>query len=219
MQPQKSHQSGQRWWVPVALLIIVLGITANLMLRQAGEPQARQKPVALVSGTLIPQPRPLSPFNLTDHTGNPFSQDSIKGRWHLLAFGYTRCPDICPTTLAMLARLTDRLERESLNSQIQTDFVTIDPQRDTAAVLADYVPYFNNTFLGVTGDPKELDRLTGQLGVMYARVETEQSSMGYLMDHSTTIILTNPAGELQALFSAPHEVEAMAQDLIRLVNR
>ncbi len=219
MQPQKNHKSGQRWWIPGALLIVVLGITANLMLRQADKSQTRQKPVALISGTLIPQPRPLSPFSLTDHAGNPFTQDSIKGRWHLLSFGYTHCPDICPTTLAMLARLTDRLRQESLDSEIQTDFVTIDPKRDTTAVLADYVPYFDNTFLGVTGDPKELDRLTGQLGVMYARVETEKSSMGYLMDHSTTIILTNPAGELQALFSAPHEVEAMAQDLIRLVNR
>ncbi|AKH19283.1 SCO family protein [Sedimenticola thiotaurini] len=219
MQPEKPHKPGQRWWIPGALLIVVLGLTANLMLRQSDKSQAQQPPVSLISGTLIPNPRPLSPFSLIDHAGNEFTQESIKGSWHLLSFGYTHCPDICPTTLAMLARLRDRLQHESLDTKIETDFITIDPQRDTATVLASYVPYFDSSFLGVTGDPGELDRLTGQLGVMYARVDTEQSSMGYLMDHSTTIILTNPAGELQALFSAPHEVEAMAQDLIRLVNR
>jgi protein SCO1/2 len=155
---------------------------------------------------------------LIDHTGRDFSQESIKGSWQLLSFGYTHCPDICPTTLAMLARLADRLRQESLNAEIKTAFITIDPERDTQAVLANYVPYFDKTFLGVTGEPQGLDALTRQLGVLYARVETEKSSMDYLMDHSTSIILTNPAGEFQALFSAPHDVEAMAQDLISLIN-
>lgn len=219
MQTTIDKHPGQRWLVPVALFMVVLGVTASLVLRQADQATAQQESVPLVSATLISEPRPLAPFNLTDHTGSQFSQESIKGSWHLLSFGYTHCPDICPTTLALLAQLNDRLRQEALPADIQTDFVTIDPERDTQAVLARYVPYFDSTFLGVTGDRQALDQLTGQLGVLYARVDTENSSMGYLMDHSTTIILTNPAGEFQALFSAPHDVEAMAQDLITLVKR
>lgn len=219
MRQSTDGKPRQRWLIPVAIFMVVLGVSVNLILRQADQPLKNTQPTPLISGTLIPVPRPLAPFSLTDHRGSEFSQESIKGSWHLLSFGYTHCPDICPTTLAMLARLADRMRQESLNAEIQTAFITIDPERDTQAVLARYVPYFNSAFLGVTGDRQALDKLTGQLGVLYARVDTEQGSMGYLMDHSTSIILTNPAGEFQALFGAPHEVEAMAQDLIRLITR
>lgn len=219
MHPSNPPKNRRRWLVPIVLVTVLLGVTANLALRQADKTPEQPELLPLVSGTLIPDPRPLAPFSLTDHTGGEFSQNSIKGSWHLLSFGYTHCPDICPTTLALLAQLADRLRHESLIEKIETDFITIDPQRDTPAVLANYVPYFDSSFLGVTGDDQALHKLTGQLGVLYARVDAEQSGMGYLMDHSTSIILTNPAGEFQALFSAPHEVEAMAQDLINLINR
>lgn len=219
MQQSTDHKPRRRWLIPVAVFMIVFGVSFNLILRQANEPLESTQSTPLISGTLIPDPRPLTPFRLTDHNGDEFSQESIKGSWHLLSFGYTHCPDICPTTLAMLARLADRMRQESLNAEIKTAFITIDPERDTQTVLASYVPYFDSAFLGVTGDRQALDKLTGQLGVLYARVDTEQSGMGYLMDHSTSIILTNPAGEFQALFGAPHEVEAMAQDLIRLITR
>jgi len=219
MQPPTDHTPKRRWLIPVAILMVVLGVSVNLILRQADKPLKNTQSTPLISGTLIPDPRPLAPFSLMDHSGGEFSQESIKGSWHLLSFGYTHCPDICPTTLAMLARLADRMRQESLNAEIKTAFITIDPERDTQAVLASYVPYFDSVFLGVTGDQQALNKLTGQLGVLHSRVDTEQSSMGYLMDHSTSIILTNPAGEFQALFGAPHEVEAMAQDLIDLINR
>lgn len=218
-QQPTDNKPKQRWLIPIAVLMIVLGLGINLMIRKVGKPLNHIQPTSLISGTLIPDPRPLTPFSLKDHNGGEFSQESIKGSWHLLSFGYTHCPDICPTTLAMLAQLADRMRQETLNAEIKTAFITIDPGRDTQAVLASYVPYFDSTFLGVTGDQRALDKLTGQLGVLYARVDAKQSSMGYLMDHSTSIILTNPAGEFQALFSAPHKVEAMAQDLISLINR
>ncbi len=219
MQPPTDHTPARRLLIALAIGMLIIGFSLGLMLKKTPDSRTPSTPVALASGTLIPNPRPLAPFKLTDHTGREFSQESIKGSWQLFSFGYTHCPDICPTTLAMLAQLADRMQRESLNANINTVFITIDPERDTQAVLARYVPYFNNRFLGVTGERQALDRLTRQLGILYARVETEKSSMGYLMDHSTSIILTNPAGEFQALFSAPHDVEAMAQDLLRLINQ
>jgi len=203
----------------LALLVLLLGVGSGLLLLQSGPPTGDQPPIQLESGTLIPQTRPMAPFTLTDHRGHPFTDASVQGRWHLLSFGYTHCPDICPTTLAMLARLDDRLRQQAPDIDIRTAFVSIDPERDTEAVLADYVPYFNPDFVGVTGNPQDIEKLTGQLGVLYQRVEGEQSEMGYLMDHSASIILLNPQGEFQALFSAPHQVEAMARDLLSLVQQ
>lgn len=218
MQPTTGNTPKRPWLIAVTLVLVGIGFAAGLLLRQAEQPMERAAVPQLTSGTLIAEPRPLAPFQLTDHTGAEFSQESIKGTWHLLSFGYTRCPDVCPTTLALLARLADRLRQASPDKVIRTVFVTIDPERDTAQVLADYVRYFDPAFLGVTGDRRELDKLTRQLGVLHARVDTENSAMGYLMDHSTAIILTNPRGEFQALFSAPHEVESMARDLVTITT-
>ena len=218
MNKNQGGRINRGWLIPLALLVLLLGVAANLLLSGNNMPSGNRPPVSLKSGTLIPQTRPMAPFSLADHQGKPFDQESIKGRWHLLSFGYTHCPDICPTTLALLARLDDQLQQQSPGIDIQTAFVSIDPERDSAQVLADYVPYFNPDFIGVTGSPQELQKLTGQLGILYERVESENSEMGYLMDHSASIILLNPEGRFQALFSTPHNVEAMAQDLIDLVG-
>ena len=207
-----------RLWA-LALLMLLLGVGSGLVVMRSGPPMGNRSPVMLESGTLIPQTRPMAPFTLTDHRGQPFTESSVQGHWQLLSFGYTHCPDICPTTLAMLARLDDRLRQQNPEIDLRTTFVSIDPERDTPRVLADYVPYFNPDFTGVTGNPEEIKKLTGQLGILYERVESENSEMGYLMDHSAAIILLNPRGEFQALFSAPHRVEAMARDLQSLIQQ
>ncbi|MCW8904213.1 hypothetical protein, partial [Sedimenticola sp.] len=87
MQQTTDHKPKQRWLIPVALLMIVFGVSVNLILRQAEKPSESTQPTPLISGTLIPDPRPLTPFRLTDHNGGEFSQESIKGSWHLLSFG------------------------------------------------------------------------------------------------------------------------------------
>lgn len=218
MSSTTGNNPHRGWLAALAVLAIMIGFGASLLIWRSPPAKDETSSLTLTSGTLIAQPRPLTPFNLTNHRGDEFSQDSIKGGWHLLSFGYTHCPDICPTTLALLARLTDRLRNEPGNPDIQIAFVSIDPERDTPQVLARYVPYFDNSFIGVTGNRQELENLTRQLGVLHARVENEQSQMGYLMDHSTSIILTNPQGQFQALFSAPHDAEAMARDLIQITT-
>lgn len=217
MKQTTENSPKPRWLIPLAVTMLLIGFGISLAVRQADISGQGSEPVQLESGTLIPTPRPMSPFRLSDHTGNPFSQESIKGRWHLLSFGYTHCPDVCPTTLAMLARLADQLGQESPGLKITTAFVTVDPERDTPEVLASYVTYFDRTFLGISGDPRELARLTGQLGILYARVESD-SNLGYLMDHSNAIILTDPQGQFHALFSAPHDPKAMARDLTEIIT-
>jgi protein SCO1/2 len=206
-------------WLLIALLpILALGLTFALGVLQ----EARERPApaataslqsALGQATLLPTPKALAPFSLTNHHGAPFTLDALRGRWSLLAFGYTHCPDICPTALANLARVRHLLTAEDPDTPYRTVFISVDPQRDTTARLAAYVPYFHESFLGATGTPEALRALAGQVGIRYERVEAPDSAMGYLVDHSAAILLTNPRGELHAVFGAPHDPRTMAADI------
>jgi protein SCO1 len=166
-----------------------------------------------VQATVISNPRPLNPFALRDHRGEPFTLSSLQGKWTFLNFGYTYCPDVCPTTLSTLARLNAGLEKNGIDVPYQIVFVSIDPERDTQTRLAEYVPYFSPGFVGARGEEDDLGKLTGQLGVLFVRVEEkENAGGGYLMDHTASVILIDPEGRLRAIFSAPHKASAMLED-------
>jgi protein SCO1/2 len=166
-----------------------------------------------VQATVISNPRPLNPFALRDHKGEPFTLSSLQGKWTFLNFGYTYCPDVCPTTLSTLARLNAGLEKNGVDVPYQIVFVSIDPERDTQTRLAEYVPYFSPGFVGARGEEGDLRKLTGQLGVLFVRVEEKENAGGeYLMDHTASVILIDPEGRLRAIFSAPHKASAMLED-------
>lgn len=171
----------------------------------------------LTAGTLLPQRRALAPFALTDTAGEPFTEASLQGRWTLLAFGYASCPDVCPLMLASFRDVHRRLAERGIDGPVQFVFVSVDPERDDPARLKDYVAYFNPSFLGATGPHAELQRLTRQLGVIYQRTADAESALGYLVDHTATLLLIDPAGRLTAVFSAPHDPPAMTADIAGLV--
>ena len=175
--------------------------------------QAPSLPASRIQATVISNPRSLEPFTLHDHKGEPFTLSSLQGKWTFLNFGYTYCPDVCPTTLATLAQLNAGLEKNGVEAPYQFVFVSIDPERDTQERLADYVPYFSPGFIGVRGEDGDLRKITGQLGVLYIRVE-EKGNTGeeYLMDHTASVILIDPEGRFRAVFSAPHNASAMLKD-------
>lgn len=207
---------------PVLLVVIcLLAVAAGLLVFNRGlwfgQHSEMAMPPATQSATVIPTPRPLAPFALTDHNGKNFTEAALRDRWTMLSFGYTHCPDVCPTGLATLARFADRLEQSGAEVPLQVVFVSIDPQRDTPGRLAQYVPYFDPDFVGATGESQELDKLTRQLGILYAKVESEDSAMGYLMDHTASFILTDPQGRFRAVFGAPHDDRTMAADF-RLIT-
>ena len=170
-------------------------------------------PLTGVQATVISNPRPLNPFALRDHKGEPFTLSSLQGKWTFLNFGYTYCPDVCPTTLSTLARLNAGLEKNGVDVPYQIVFVSIDPERDTETRLAEYVPYFSPGFVGARGEQGDLRKLTGQLGVLFVRVEEKENAGGeYLMDHTASVILIDPGGRLRAIFSAPHKASVMMED-------
>src|SRR5258708_16059500 len=118
--------------------------------------------------TLFPDPKPLTAFALTDHENRVFDLSRLKGKWSFLFFGYTHCPDICPTTLAILARAHEKIAKSAVGAKdVQFVFISVDPNRDTAGKLRQYVSFFDPPFLGVTGDDPQPRNLPGHLRAAY----------------------------------------------------
>jgi protein SCO1/2 len=161
--------------------------------------------------TLFPDPKPLMAFALTDDGNRVFDLASLKGKWSFLFFGFTHCPDVCPTTLAVLARARDNIAKSTVGAEnIQFVFISVDPNRDTASKLRQYVEYFDTTFVGVTGDNAQIGNLTGQLGATY-QVAITPGVENYPVYHSTAVFLVDPRARYHAVFTPPHDAEAISK--------
>jgi protein SCO1/2 len=163
----------------------------------------------LASGTWLPRPKPLGDFRLTDTTGRAFTRRDLGGAPTLVFFGFSHCPDVCPTTLMKLAQVRKRAGLTGL----RVLFVSVDPQRDTPPVLGLYVHAFDPAFLGLTGDLRSIGRLAADFGVAVNRVELPGGD--YTMDHSAVVFLLDARARIAAIFTPPLEVAALAADLRR----
>lgn len=163
---------------------------------------------------VLPEPRVIADFALTDDGGNAFSLDDLRGQWSLLFFGFTHCPDVCPTALYQLKQVHEKLGEK--NGSEAPDhrvlFVSVDPERDTPEKLGDYVRYFHPDFTGVTGPHEQLQPLTMQMGIAY-RIEPHEDGAPYEVNHSASVQLINPQGQLHGVFPAPHDAGKMAREL------
>lgn len=158
-------------------------------------------------------PRPLTPFQLTAHDLKPLDIARLKDKWTLLFFGYTHCPDICPTTLTELAQLAQQLTPETLKDT-QFVFVSIDPQRDTPESLAAYVHYFDERFIGATGSVDALKAFTRQLD---SKFKLETDPLGEpVVNHSSAMLLIDPQVRYYARFKAPHYAEEIRTQYLAL---
>ena len=161
--------------------------------------------------TLFPDPKPLTAFTLTDHQNRVFDLASLKGKWSFLFFGFTHCPDVCPTTLAVLARARNNIAKSTVGADaIQFIFVSVDPNRDTTSKLKQYVDYFDTTFLGVTGDNAQIGNLAGQLGAAY-QVAITPGMENYPVYHTTAVFLLDPQARYHAIFTPPLDAEAISR--------
>jgi protein SCO1/2 len=166
--------------------------------------------VPLESGTWLPQPRTLPQFHLQDLSGADFNLERLRGHPTLLFFGFTNCPDVCPTTLATLAQV----QRAPPLPGTQVLFITIDPERDSAASLQVYLGAFNNSFVGARGNAAALAPLLKNLGAIAVRENLPDGS--YTMDHSATLYLLDTRGRLVAVFSPPFSAPKLSADLHRV---
>lgn len=191
---------------------ILGGVLIFLGLRTAPEPVLPQKsPISA-----LPETPPLPAFALTNHQGSPFTEASLHGRWTFLFFGYTHCPDVCPTSLAALAEVTRQLDVTPGVPRPQVVFVSVDGQRDTPSLLADYVPTFNPLFIGVTGTEAQLAPLVKSLGVFFERHGGADGN--YLIDHTAGVFLIDPVGKLSAVFPHPPRADLIAEEYRRLAG-
>lgn len=155
------------------------------------------------------------PTPLTDHRGQTRQLKDFRGKAVILFFGYTHCPDVCPTTLARFAETVKQLG--PAGGRVQVLFVSIDPERDTPARLADYVPWFNPAFIGLTGSPEAVAATAKEFHIYAARQEVG-GAMGYVMDHSAGAYVFDPAGRLRLFVKDDAPVDGLVADLARLLG-
>ncbi len=160
--------------------------------------------------TVWPSPMPLPDFNMVDQTGRPIERADLDGKWHLVFFGFTHCPDICPATLQQLSIARQQLIEIGARAP-EIILVTVDPERDTPQIMAAYVGHFGPGVSGLTGDLSELRKLTSTAGIFFEKVA--DSNGAYTVDHSAVVLLLNDNGAIHASFSAPHRIENFVHDL------
>ncbi|MEW8350806.1 MAG: SCO family protein [Candidatus Thiodiazotropha taylori] len=144
-------------------------------------------------------------FTLRSSRGE-FSFEQLRGKVVVLFFGYTKCPDVCPSSLALLSQALNELSEEELQ-QVQGVFISVDPKRDTFQALDDYVSYFHPNLIGVTGSESEVAKVAELYGAQYVEVKLEASAFAYAVDHSATTYLISPQGELR--FLLPHQTPSV----------
>jgi protein SCO1/2 len=171
-------------------------------------------------GTYLKNPRPVNDFALDRTDAKPFNNESLKGRWTIMFFGFTNCGYLCPTTMAELAKMTRLLEEKNITNLPQIVMVSVDPKRDTIDRLGQYVRSFSPSFYGARGDEEALKAMTTEMGVAYARVESSSPTTeeNYDIQHSGALILFNPEGELNAFFTTPHNADLLVKDYMLLIS-
>lgn len=193
--------------VSVAILAAALGVVAARWAETTAAPE---------KALLLDTPRALPEIRLVDHEGRPFGNERLSGSWSLVFFGFTHCPDVCPTALFTLDRALDELTEVPPGERPAVVMISVDPARDTPEKLASFVPYFDPEFIGVTGDLPEIQRLTNAIGVAFAYTPRPGTRDGYTVDHTASIFLIDPQGRLAAIFSTPHDSGVIARDFLRI---
>ena len=177
---------------------------------------ANRAPPVLEQATLFDAARPLPDFRLADQAGHPFGREQLRGHWTLMFFGFTNCPDVCPTTLATLASVRRQLTDLPAAQMPAVVLVSVDPARDTPEALGRYVAHFDPEFLGVTGPPPSLEVLTRDLGVAVFIGQPSQDG-SYTVDHTAAIFLIDPSAAFAAVFGSPHVADVIARDFRSIV--
>jgi protein SCO1/2 len=193
-------------WLPVAMIVAACGIVLAVWLSRIAPPSAPAAPTAS-------QPR--RDFALTDVNGQNVSLATFQGKWVLMFFGFTNCPDACPT--AMMNVGATLREMGSAADRIQPVFVTIDPERDTPALLKDYLLNFDERIVGLSGTAEQTAAVARAYSVYYKKVQTNDGS--YAMEHTTALYLISPKGEYVRPYKPDEDPELFAKELLKMIAK
>jgi protein SCO1 len=155
------------------------------------------------------------PFSLTDIDGKTVTDRDFRGRYMLVFFGFTHCPDICPAELQVIAQALDHLGHKA--NQVVPIFITVDPERDTSQAMAEYVKSFGPNFVGLTGSPEAIAAAAKAYRVAYSKIENKDSPGDYTVDHSALVYLMGPDGKYVTHFSYGFSAEELAEKLDKLL--
>ena len=196
---EAARGRGVRTTVIFVMLFITL-VVAGFVYR-IQQPRLMSVAEMKVNGAyVLDTPRNIGEINLIDRNGRAFTKERFEGVWTLVFFGFTHCPDVCPTTMAFLNEFIQNLEgTEAEDTRVV--MVSVDPARDTVEVLAEYVPYFNPEFTGVTGDFLDIHRFATALNTPFRKAPGQGEN--YQVDHSANVVLINPRGDYHGFFRTP----------------
>jgi protein SCO1 len=197
------------------IIVLVAAATSFGLWLGLRPPQQATAPVYAALGK-YPQSRALSPFVLDGADGQPVDAARLRGRWQLVFFGFTHCPDICPTALAVMREVDKLLPAQGLAGRVGFLFVSVDPERDDATTLREYAGYFDPDIVAATADHERLGALTREMGVLYVREQSD--SPDYNVDHSAAVFVLDPEGRLTGRFSPPLDPAKIAADLHQLAG-
>lgn len=204
----------------IALVIAAtLTLLVGLALFQAARQAASHPDKGALNAAgiiLLPQSRAWPNLPLLDQHGEVLPVSRLQGKWTLVFFGYTFCPDICPTTLAELRQLLGSLPAEQ-RQQVQVLMVSVDPQRDTPQQLRDYLAYFDPDYIGLTGQLDDIQQLANALSIPF--IPGDSSQENYTVDHSGNLALLGPDGRQQGFIRAPLNLAQLQQQLPKLLQR
>jgi len=197
------------WLILIAAFALALGLWFGA--RLFGTPPLPP----LQAAVLYPNARPLPDFHLSRSDGTPLTLADWKGHWTVVFFGYTNCPDVCPTTLTTFKQVWKQLDAAT-TAKLRFDFISVDPERDTAETLTRYVGYFSKDFVAASGSDEQLAALTRALGLVYSRGAPENGT--YTVDHSAAAVIIDPQGRQIGLFRPPFAATQVAADLATLTS-
>lgn len=190
-----------RWTIFFCVLFMVAVV--SMVVNKIVTPRVMSNDELRINGAVMfDKPRRFDDFALVNEDGIAIDKSVFVGKWSLLFFGFTQCPDICPTTLADLSRLMGALPAEYAENT-QVVLVSLDPARDTPQILKEYVAYFGQDFSAITGDFLTIRRFANQVNVAFNKVTQGDD---YTVDHSGNIVLINPRGDYHGFFKPPFEL-------------
>jgi protein SCO1/2 len=171
-------------------------------------------------GTWLEHSREINNFSLESTNSQIFNNNSLKGKWTLLFFGFTRCGYLCPTTLSEMNKMYHQLEEKGIKDLPQVVLITVDPENDSLSTLNQYVKSFNPHFIAARGSEEMLKNMASEMGVAYTKVAVTNNSEKeqYSIEHTGTIMVFNPKGELKAFFTTPHQAATLSKDYLMLIS-
>lgn len=197
-------------------LFAIVAFAIGLVLARWAVGTRSQPPPQTENATILVPPRALPGLALVDQDGQPLPPKFLDGHWTFVFFGFTHCPDVCPTTLAVLGQATKQLATLPAEQRPRVLFISVDPERDTPPHLKEYVHFFDPGFLGATGSIDSVQKVATAFGVPFAKVSLPGG--GYTMDHGAGIFLVAPSGQIVAYDSPPLTADVLARDYRKTVQ-